>query len=98
MRSRCASPCAAPTWPGVPARSRTGIVGWVLPAMTPSLGCPGRGAAAIVPAASGFDDGAVVAADVAPVHVEGWIVRDGEPGGQLLVEVDAQAGLVVGVV
>jgi hypothetical protein len=30
MRARCASPWAAPIWPGVPARSRTGMVGWVL--------------------------------------------------------------------
>src|SRR5262249_34612655 len=43
-----------------------------------------------------FDDAAVAAAEVAPVHVEGRVVGDGELRGQLLVQVDAQAGLVVG--
>src|SRR5579883_2457494 len=40
--------------------------------------------------------GAIAAAEVAPLHVEWRIVVDGELGRQFFVEVDPQAGFVVG--
>ena len=48
------------------------------------------------PRALGFDDGPIAPAEVAPAHVEGRIVGDRKFARQVLVEVDAQAGPVVG--
>jgi hypothetical protein len=50
----------------------------------------------ILSSSSWVDDAAVAAAQVAPVHVEGRIVRHREARRQFLIEVDPEAWVVVG--
>src|SRR5262245_60412093 len=73
---------------------RLGTAARVVPHAAPA---PGRNSAAALPLLRP-DHGAVAAADVAPAHVEAGVVAYRELGRELLVEVDAQAGPVVGVV